>query len=223
LTPRDAVQGAALGAEMRQAGCRRAAVLDDRQLYGEAIAAAAARRVATVARRHVARRRHYAALARALRHARADCVLFGGIAADGAPALFRDVGRALPRAKLFGPDGLAAPAFTAHIPASVARRTLITAPTLAPDAYPAAGQRVIAAYGDVYAAYGYEAMRLFIDAYTQAGPNRLAIVEWLQDVRNRAGVIGTYSLDRRGDTTLRSVGVYAIRGGALAPAGTVSG
>jgi branched-chain amino acid transport system substrate-binding protein len=179
--------------------------------------------VTVVARRHVRRRRHHAALARALRHARADCVLFAGIPQDGAAALFRDVGHALPQARFFAPDGLAEPRFTAHLPAAVAARTLLTLPTLPPAAYPPAGQRAIAAYGDVYAAYGYEAMKLFVDAYALAGPNRLAVTGWLQQVRDRAGAVGTFSFDRHGDTTQRTVGVYAIRNGALSAVGTVSG
>jgi branched-chain amino acid transport system substrate-binding protein len=223
LIPNDTIQAAALAAAMRRAGCRRAAVLDDREPYGVGIAATVARATAVVARRHVARRRHHLALARALRHARVDCVLFGGIAADGAVAVFRDVGRALPDARLFGPEGLAEPAFAARIPRGVARRTRLTTSTLSPDAYPAAGQRVIAAAHDVYAAYGYEAMRLFIDAYAAAGPKPAAITDWLHGVRNRAGVIGTYSLDSRGDTTMRAVGLDAVRGGRLTPAGTISG
>ena len=223
LAPNDHIQGAALAAEMRGAGCRRSALLDDHELYGEGIAGTVARRMTAVVRRHVRRRAHYTALARALRHARADCVLYGGLTANGAVALFRDVGRALPRARLFGADGIAEPAFTARIPRSVARRTRLTAPTLAPADYPPAGQRAIAASGDVYAAYGYEAMKLLIDAYTIAGPNRLAVIGWLQQVHNRAGAIGTFGFDRHGDTTDRMVGLYAIRDGALTAAGTVSG
>jgi branched-chain amino acid transport system substrate-binding protein len=187
-------------------------VLDDRELYGVDIAAAAARHVHVAVRRHAAR-----SSVRALRHARADCVLFGGITANGAVALLRHVHRALPHAKLFGPDGIADAA--ARLPAG----TQLTAPTLAPDAYPPAGQRVIAAYHDVYAAYGYEAMRLYIDAYAAVGAGRPAIIRWLRGVRRRPGVIGTYSLDRHGDTTLRTIGLNVVRGGALSPAGTVSG
>jgi branched-chain amino acid transport system substrate-binding protein len=212
LAPRDAVQGDALGIAMRRAGCRRAAVLDDREEYGIAIAAAAARHVHVAVRRHAGR-----SIVRALRRARVDCVLFSGLSENGAVALLRAVRRALPHARLFGPDGIADAA--ARLPAG----TRISAPTLAPDAYPPAGQRVIAASHDVYAAYGYEAMRLYIDAYATAGANRPAIIHWLQDVRRRPGVIGTYSLDRHGDTTLRAIGLNVVRGGVLTPAGTVSG
>jgi hypothetical protein len=41
------------------------------------------------------------------------------------------------------------------------------------------------------------------------------------DVRNRQSVLGAYSFDRFGDTTLRDYGLYRIRGGALQWAGVV--
>jgi branched-chain amino acid transport system substrate-binding protein len=226
LTPNDQVQGAALGAQMVRSGCRRAALVDDRELYAAGIlgsARRAAHGVRIVARRHIRPHRRYTNVARALRHARADCVLYGGITANGAPALFRDVGRALPHAQLFGAEGIADATFARRIPRGVARRTLVTAPTLDPQAYPPAGQRAIAAYHDVYAAYGYEAMRLFVDAYAAAGPNRRAVVDWLHGVRDRPGAIGTYGFDAHGDTTVRTVGLYRIRKGALAWAGPISG
>jgi branched-chain amino acid transport system substrate-binding protein len=82
---------------------------------------------------------------------------------------------------------------------------------------------VIAADHGVYAAYGYEAMRLFIDAYAAVGPKLPAIVDWLHGVRNRPGVIGTYSFDALGDTTLRTVGLYQVTGARLAWVGPISG
>jgi branched-chain amino acid transport system substrate-binding protein len=41
-------------------------------------------------------------------------------------------------------------------------------------------------------------------------------------VQNRAGAIGTYGFDANGDTTNRTYGLYAIRGGRLTWAGAVS-
>jgi branched-chain amino acid transport system substrate-binding protein len=222
LAPNDHVHGVALGGEMARSGCRRAAVLDDGEEHGMALAATAARRVSVVVRRHVARHVRYAALARALRHARADCMLYAGLTTNSVVALFRDVGRALPGAKLFGTVGID-PALEEGIPASVARRTLVTSTTLSPEAYPAAAQRIDGLYHDVWAAYGYEAMRLFIDAYASAGPKRRAIVDWLHGVRHRQGVIGTYGFDARGDTTLRTVGLYQVFSGGFAWLGPISG
>ncbi|HET8953695.1 MAG TPA: ABC transporter substrate-binding protein, partial [Solirubrobacteraceae bacterium] len=166
---------------------------------------------------------------RRLRGRRTQCAAYGGIAANGAVRLFRALAGAMPRAKLFGADGIAESSFTGRVPARVARRVLITASTLAPSAYPVQGQEVLARYAqrygdpnpDPYAAYGYEAMRLVLDAVAVAGSDRDAVIDALQAMPDRAGAIGTYRFDRFGDTTLRTFGTYRVRRGALEWAGTV--
>jgi branched-chain amino acid transport system substrate-binding protein len=162
-----------------------------------------------------------------VRHARAGCVVYTGIAANGAAGLMRALARVLPRAKLFGSDGIAESSFTdprrGGVPARVGRRVTITTNTLAPRAYPPSGQDVFRRYAaryadpdpDSYAIYGYEAMRLVLDAVAAAGPDRAAVLTWLHSVNQRASVLGTYRFDRFGDTTLRMFGVYGIRAGRL--------
>jgi branched-chain amino acid transport system substrate-binding protein len=76
-------------------------------------------------------------------------------------------------------------------------------------------------YPDPYAVYGYEAMRLALDAIDSAGADRAAVISWLFSVRDRDSVLGRYSIDRYGDTTLRSYGIYGVRSGFLRWAGAV--
>jgi branched-chain amino acid transport system substrate-binding protein len=129
---------------------------------------------------------------------------------------------------LFGSDGIAESGFTARLPARIARPVLVTVSTLAPSAYPQQGQAVLARYAqrygdpgpDPYALHGYEAMRLVLDAVATAGAGRRAVVEALRAMPDRAGAIGTYRFDRFGDTTLRTFGLYRVRRGGLAWAGT---
>jgi branched-chain amino acid transport system substrate-binding protein len=234
LAPNDRVQAGALAAAMRDRGCRRVALIDDAEIYGRAItgwARRAARRIGlrVVARATIARRaRSYRGLARRLRGRRTHCVAYGGITANGAVRLFRALGRAMPRAKLFGSDGIAESGFTGRIPAKVGRRLLIIVSTLAPSAYPQQGQDVLARYAqrygdtrpDPYAVHGYEAMRLVLDAVAAAGADRRAVVGALRSMPDRAGAIGTYRFDRFGDPTLRTFGLYRVRRGALEWEGT---
>jgi len=63
-------------------------------------------------------------------------------------------------------------------------------------------------------------MWLVLDAVAAAGAGRGAVVEALRAMPGRAGAIGTYRLDRFGDTTLRTFGLYRVRRGALEWAGT---
>jgi branched-chain amino acid transport system substrate-binding protein len=164
-----------------------------------------------------------------VRRSRPGCVAYTGITANGAVSLFRRLTRALPRARFFGSDGIAESGFAdpreGGVPRRVGRRVLVTVSTLAPSDYPAAGQDVLRRYGepnpDPYALYGYESMRLILDAVAAVGPSREAVIEWLASVRGRPSVLGTYGFDAFGDTTLGTYGLYAIRDGQLVYDGKV--
>jgi branched-chain amino acid transport system substrate-binding protein len=229
LTPNDTVQASALAEAMKERGCARVASLTDGDFYGTTLGtlvrqAAAARGLQVVVARRISRHaQSFRSLARTLRTAKVQCVVYTGVTANNAIRLFHDVGLGLPHAKFFASDGVAENTFARHIPHSVARRTLLSVMPMAADAYPAAGQRLFARFHDPNALYGYEAMRLLIDAVNATGPDRTAIVNWLHSVQNRAGVIGTYGFDANGDTTLRTYGLYTIRSGRLTWSGTVTG
>jgi branched-chain amino acid transport system substrate-binding protein len=115
------------------------------------------------------------------------------------------------------------------VPRRVGRRMLLTVSTIAPSGYPPAGQDFIrryrARYGDPtpdpYAIYGYEAMRVILDAVAAAGPQRRAVIRALHRMPDRAGALGTYRFDRFGDTTLRTYGIYRVREDELVYAGAV--
>jgi branched-chain amino acid transport system substrate-binding protein len=233
LSPNDSVQGGALAAAMRDRGCRRVAAVHDGELYGRGVGAwmrRAARRLGlrTVVNARV--HRNVARVARRARRARADCAAYTGITANGAVPLFKALARALPGTPLFGSDGIAESGFTGRVPAGVGSRVVITVSTVAPSAYPPAGQDILRRYAqrygdpnpDPYAVYGYEAMRLVLDAVAAAGSSRRAVIGWLHSMPLRAGALGTYRFDRFGDTTLRTLGLYGIAGGALQYAGAVS-
>jgi branched-chain amino acid transport system substrate-binding protein len=233
ITPNDRVQGAALAAAMRDRGCRRVAVLTDGEVYGAGLGTLVrrtARRIGVQvvhASRIPVRSRRFVPVARRVRRSWARCVAYAGITANGAVDLFRSLAGALPRARLFGGDGIAESGFAdpseGGVPARVGRRVLVTVATRAPEALPEAGRAMLQRYASRYdepfpdplAVQGYESMRLVLDAVAAVGPRRRAVIRWLNDVRNRQSVLGRYSFDRFGDTTLRDYGLYRIRGGAL--------
>ena len=66
-----------------------------------------------------------------------------------------------------------------------------------------------------WGAFGYEAMALALDAINRAGgptpDHRAAIAQALFATRDRDSVLGRYSIDADGDTTLRRFGVYKVR------------
>jgi branched-chain amino acid transport system substrate-binding protein len=100
----------------------------------------------------------------------------------------------------------------------------VTVATLPPDQYPPSGKKFFqdfsAKYGikqpDPYAIYGYESMSLLLDAIKRSGTGEKAdIVKALFSTKDRPSVLGTYSIDQNGDTTLTDYGAYTISNNAL--------
>jgi branched-chain amino acid transport system substrate-binding protein len=124
--------------------------------------------------------------------------------------------------KLFGPDGVADSPHVSKLGPKVEKQTYITNPTLDPKLYPPQGQEFIrefkAKYGkdpEPYAIYGYEAMSVVLDAIRRGGDDRQAVVQAFFDTKDRESVLGTYSIDENGDTTLTDYGANRVQDGKL--------
>jgi branched-chain amino acid transport system substrate-binding protein len=234
IVPKDTIQGAALATVMKEDGCTNVQLTNDKEVYGAGLArniesAAEAQGLTIISNEAIDKNQpNYRALASKAKGAGADCFLYSGITANNAVQLYKDFSAAIPDAKLYGPDGVAESGFAdpkeGGIPNDVASKVKVTVATLSPDEYPPEGQEFFdqfeQKYGepnpDPYSIYGYEAMRLALDAIQRSGTGEKAdIVKALFDTKDRQSVLGTYSIDENGDTTLTDYGVYTIKGGEL--------
>ncbi|HET8757089.1 MAG TPA: branched-chain amino acid ABC transporter substrate-binding protein [Solirubrobacteraceae bacterium] len=234
IVPKDTIQGAALATLMKEDGCTKVFMTNDKEVYGAGLAkniqaAADAQGLDVVANDAIDKNApNYRSLAGKAKGAGADCFVYSGITANNAVQLYKDFSAALPDAKLYGPDGVAESGFAdpkeGGIPADVASKVKVTVATLSPDEYPAEGQEFFKEFSDKYgednpdpyAIYGYEAMRLALDAIERSGDgSRENIIKALFETKDRESVLGTYSIDENGDTTLTDYGVYTIDGGSL--------
>jgi branched-chain amino acid transport system substrate-binding protein len=234
IVPKDTIQGAALATLMKEDGCTKVQLTNDKEVYGAGLArniqsAAEAQGLDIISNEAIDKNQpNYRSVASKAKGASADCFVYSGITANNAVQLYKDFAAALPDAKLYGPDGVAESGFAdpkeGGIPAEVASKVKVTVATLSPDEYPPEGQEFFSqfeeTYGepnpDPYAIYGYEAMRLALDAIERSGTGEKAdIVSALFDTKDRQSVLGTYSIDENGDTTLTDYGVYSIDGGEL--------
>jgi branched-chain amino acid transport system substrate-binding protein len=234
IVPKDTIQGAALATLMKQDGCAKVFMTNDKEVYGAGLAkniqlAADAQGLDIVANEAIDKNAaNYRSLASKAKGDGADCFVYSGITANNAVQLYKDFSAAIPDAKLYGPDGVAESGFAdpkeGGIPADVASKVKVTVATLAPDQYPPEGQQFFKQFSqkygeknpDPYSIYGYEAMRLALDAIQRSGTgSKEDIVKALFDTKDRQSVLGTYSIDENGDTTLTDYGVYSIKGGEL--------
>jgi branched-chain amino acid transport system substrate-binding protein len=151
-------------------------------------------------------------------------MFFGGITANNAVQLWSDVHAANPALKMFGPDGVAQSDFTEKLGPSQAN-TFVTNPTLPPELYPPAAKEFFtplkSKYGDdpePYAIYGYEAMNAGLQAIKNAGDKgncRQDVIKGFYAIKNKPSVLGTYSIDADGDTTITDYGGNRVEGGKL--------
>jgi branched-chain amino acid transport system substrate-binding protein len=98
----------------------------------------------------------------------------------------------------------------------------LTSSAQAPEQLPAAGQDFVRAYEaefaeqpDRYAAYGYEAMAVILDSIERASDprDRSAVIDAFFATTDRDSVLGTYSIDDTGNTTLDAIAGYRAEGG----------
>jgi branched-chain amino acid transport system substrate-binding protein len=234
IVPKDTIQGAALATVMKEDGCTRVQMANDKEVYGAGLAtniesAAEAQDLEIIANEAIDKNSpNFRSLASKSAREGADCFIFAGITANNAVQLYKDFEAALPGAKLYGPDGVAEAGFIdpdeGGIPPEVAAKVTLTVATLSPDEYPEGGQAFFDTFRDKhdepnpnpYAIYGYEAMRLALDAIERSGTGeREDILAALYETKDRESVLGTYSIDENGDTTLTDYGVYTVEDGEL--------
>jgi branched-chain amino acid transport system substrate-binding protein len=107
------------------------------------------------------------------------------------------------------------------------RPLFVTSAALAPSQLPTAGQEFAQRFRERfdrepgrYAAYGYEAMAVVLDSIERAGAeggSREAVTDAFLDTSDRDSVLGTYSIDEVGETTLDRLTGYRLEGERATP------
>jgi branched-chain amino acid transport system substrate-binding protein len=230
VVPRDKIQGAALVSVMKEDGCKTATLWNDKSVYGAGLARnikqSAESGGLTIENEEGTDKNspNYRAIASKVK---SDCFVWAGVTGENGVQVYKDVASANKTVKLYGPDGVTEAAFSdpkeGGIPASVGARTKTTVATLGAEDLPGSApiiDKFKKEYNtktvDPYAIYGYETMALALDALKRAGDkanDREAVVAALFATKDRSSVLGTYSIDANGDTTLTDYGLYVIKNG----------
>ena len=235
LVPPDSAQAGPLVALAREAGAGRLALAHDggifgRQLAGgvEQAAADQGLEVATVERVEPDID-EAPSLARRLADEAPDAVIYLGIGGDPAETMLAAMGeRELAGRSLVAAAPLARPE---ALPAGEPARPLpVVSPMLPPRQYGTKGRRILARIGDgdapVEALYGYESMRVVLQALRATGErarDRVAVIEAARERGPRGSVIGPYRFDSRGDTTRGRLALYELDRGELTYRGPAPG
>lgn len=231
VVPNDAVEAEAATELMRSEGAGRVVIAHDARVAGAGLA----KTLGIVGRRggidvageigfDLGRLDVAEAVAKVLERRPASLVWTGDDDPQAA-ALLRGLVVADPSLRLYVLSGAAEQSFAARLGAA-GRRTTMTTPVLPPRLYPAAGRRFFERFEERFgrpaawrAIFGYEAMRATIATIARAGPkgaDRTAVIRRLIGSPERPSPLGPYAINDRGDTSLRRIGVYAVRDGRMA-------
>jgi branched-chain amino acid transport system substrate-binding protein len=231
VVPADHIQAAAQVTYQKDQGCKKTYILNDKEVYGKGIAVQV-QNIAKAQGLPIAgndgidtKAANFRSLATKIKSSGADCMFFGGITQNKGVQVFKDVNAANPTMKLFGPDGVAESAFSSKLGSAVEKNTYITNPTLDPKLYPPAAQDFFAKFKQKfgndpqpYAIYGYEAMKVALLAIQNAGDkgnDKQAVIDAFFKIKDRDSVLGKYSIDENGDTTLSDYGADRVQNGKL--------
>jgi branched-chain amino acid transport system substrate-binding protein len=230
IVPIDSIQAAADLLALKNEGCTKVAVANDKEAYGAGLAKLLELEKGDYGIDIVSntgidpKSPNFRSYAATIKSQGADCFEFAGIVSNGGVQITKDVHAALPTAKILGPDGMCTSSWTnakqGGVPASIDPFLLCTVATLDLAAYPG-GKQFLAAYKakygtanpDPYAIYGYEAMQLGLQTIAKLGANgsnKADVLKALFATKNRNSVLGTYSFNADGDTTLKSYGLYKV-------------
>ena len=161
----------------------------------------------------------------------ADAVFYGASSQARATTFFNQTAQATPNAKLFGSSALASSTFLRALSPRAARNTFLSLPGIDPKASSLARRSFSVPFQRQYhrvpspqAIFGYEAMAAVLAVLREDGGvanDRSKVARDFFAIRNRQSVLGTYSLNANGDTSLSSFLFGRPRAGALVPVRSV--
>ncbi|HKP88811.1 MAG TPA: branched-chain amino acid ABC transporter substrate-binding protein [Thermoleophilaceae bacterium] len=233
VVPKDTIQAAAMLTAAKQDGCKTVHVFNSKTTYSAGLARnieLAAPKVGIKIEGNDAydpKAANYRSIASGVK---ADCMFQTGEIESNGSQVIKDVSAAKKGIKSYGADGMCLNA-TADpkegLPANLAPQFRCTIATLDPKAFGPEGKKFFADYKakynepspDPYAIYGFEAMSLILDSVEKASAGgsltRQAVTDAVFATKDRDSVLGKYSIDQNGDTTLTDYGLYKIEGDHL--------
>lgn len=229
VVPADDLQGAAGANWAKTLGVKRVYILDDQELYGKGIAdifEATAKKLGIQVLGHEgidSKASDYKALMTKIKALNPDLIYFGGITQNNAGQLIKDmrnVGMTNDKVKFMGPDGTFEQALI-DAAGKDAEGVMATFGGVPGDQLSGAGktwyENYKKKYGsepEAYAAYGYESAKVVVDAINRVCKNdRAAIRDAVLGTKDFEGVLGKWSFDANGDTTLDIMSGNTVKNG----------
>jgi branched-chain amino acid transport system substrate-binding protein len=230
----DDKQARAAASWLRDQGVQTVYILDDRETFGVGIAdqlqqSAEALGIRVLGREGIDRSAaNYRSLMERIAPLQPDAIYFAGVTDNNAGQIVIDkvgAGMSNDDVLFMGSEGIFEQSFL-DAAGGAAEGSYITFSGLPASELPGKGQDFVERYQerfpdsniDALTAYGYEAANVLLDAIERAYENdgevtRPGVVRELFNTRDYDGVLGTWSFDENGDTTLTELSGHRVRNG----------
>ena len=226
----DQIQGPADAQFAHNIGVKKVFILNDKQTYGFGVATTFKRAAPKVGLQVAgfqgwdAKQSSYEALANTIKQSGADGVFIGGIICNNGAKLIKDLTNGVPGATLIAPDGFSDPksngaAFDGSY-ASVAGQP--------PTGLKGEGATFVKDFGaqigatpNPYSQYGAQAMDVVLDAIAKSDGTRGSVAKNLFGLKVTNGIIGDFTINAKGDTSLTPITIYQQKSGKLNPVKTI--
>jgi branched-chain amino acid transport system substrate-binding protein len=226
LVPNDLLQVEVLLKLMRERGTERLAMIFDQEVYGRELAA----QVVARARRdgpeplnteeYRGKVEEIPDIVDKVAEGRPEAIVLAGVAGPGTGRLLAAVDARLPGVPVYATSGVLARDRRTPIPVAPISVEALT-PVLPWRQLPPRGREIMrradrqsgAAAARPEAVYGYETMRLILDAIEVGGRDRARVAAAALGMRERRSALGRYRLRGTGDVDGERFALYALHGG----------
>lgn len=219
---RDDQQGAIAAREMRRLGSSRAAVLHNKNAYGQGLATEFADAFKASGGQIVfldgvtSGEKDFTPTLTRLKQTNPDLLFFGGEYQDAGP-LLKQARKTGIKARFMSGDATLDPTFVALAGSRAAEGAMVTFP---PPASRTFQQHYRQRFGEPgpYSGYAYDGARILLDAIRRApSADARAVSREIARTRNFLGVTGSISFDRKGDLTRAGFILWEVEGGKWVP------
>jgi branched-chain amino acid transport system substrate-binding protein len=230
VVPADDIQGYVAAKWANEMKLQKVFILHDRELYGKGIAEMFKKSSKEFNLEIVgfegidSKATNYKSLVTKIRQKSPDLIYFGGTTQTNAGQIAKDIVQSGLPSKMMFPDGCFENAFISSAGKEVLEgRTFITFGGLPAKELTGKGKDFFEAYKntykiepEAYAAYGYEATKVLIQAIRLAGQvNRESVIRAMSEIRDFDGALGKWSFDQNGDTTSKTMSGNTVKNGAF--------
>lgn len=233
VVPADDLQGPVGARWAKELGGKNVYILDDQETYGKGLAdlfEAEAKKIGLNIVGHEGwdgKATDFRALANKVKGANPDTIYLGGITQNNGGQLLKDlrgVGLTADKVKIIGPDGLFETELINAAGKDAAEGFYVTFGGVPPNKLEGAGAKWYADYKakynaepEAYAAYGYEAAKVLLDAINRACAtgtlDRASVLKAVFATKDFNGLLGKFSIDANGDTTMTTMSGQQVKNG----------